>query len=202
MRVAHACRAAALGSFLRIKLPTHLDSPAMPDNIQRVGAVTSSSPPPRPTVLTRPAMNDPPVKSKKEPAWRRLSSLPLLTSLGLATLGLLLIAGILRMFGPPSPSQSNVANDLGMLSLYIAIGLACAGLLIGLSLVLRVLRDLHSALIRVERYQYEIGVTAPPPAPPSAPRWRTSLGGDGRPSSRSRGRWSGAGHHWRRGACR
>ena len=44
--------------------------------------------------------------------------------------------------------------------------MACAGLLVGLSLILRGLRDLHSALIRVERYQYEIG-TASPPGPPS-----------------------------------
>ena len=115
-------------------------------------------------------MNEPPDASKNG-LISRFYGYPLLTGLGLATLALLVVAGVLRMFAPTASSPSHVAADLAILSLYLAIGLAAAGLLMGLSLVLRVLRDLHSALVRVERYQYEIGPASQPPAsvplPPS-----------------------------------
>ncbi|HKQ50186.1 MAG TPA: tetratricopeptide repeat protein [Phycisphaerae bacterium] len=108
-------------------------------------------------------MKEPPDTSKNG-LISRLYGYPLLTGLGMATLALLVVAGVLRMFAPTASSPSHVAVDLAILSLYLAIGLASAGLLIGISLILRVLRDLHSALVRVERYQYEIG---PAPAPPA-----------------------------------
>lgn len=144
-----------------------LDSPAQPDNILGVGASTTTPAPAAADCITRPAMNEPPSESKKRPS--RLSGFPLLTGLGLATLALLVVAGVLRMFDGSTSSQSHFINDLGVLSLFTAIGLASAGLLIGLSLVLRVLRDLHSALIRVERYQYEIGAAPAPPTAANAP---------------------------------
>jgi outer membrane protein assembly factor BamD (BamD/ComL family) len=110
-------------------------------------------------------MNELPDASKKG-LISRMSGYPLLTGLGLATLALLVVSGILRMFGDTGSSGSHFINDLGVLSLFVAIGLASTGLLVGLSLVLRVLRDVHSALVRVERYQYEIG---PAHAPPTVP---------------------------------
>ena len=90
----------------------------------------------------------------------------LLGGLGIASLVLLVTAGVLRAVGGSGPSASHRINDLGVLAMYVAIGLASTGLLVGLSQILRALRDVHSALIRVERYQYEIG-SAPPPVPNS-----------------------------------
>lgn len=113
-------------------------------------------------------MNEPSGEPKKR-LTVRMSGYPLLTGLGLATLALLVVSGVLRMFGGSPESKSPFINDLGVLSLFTAIGLASAGLLIGISLVLRMMRDLHSALVRVERYQYEIGHTPPPTTAASAP---------------------------------
>ncbi len=109
-----------------------------------------------------------PVKEPKNHPIGRPSAYSLLAGLGIASLVLMLTAGLLRMIGGSGANASQHINDVGVLALYLAIGLASAGFLLGVSVILRALRDLHAALIRVERYQYEIG-SAPPTAPTPAP---------------------------------
>lgn len=50
-------------------------------------------------------------------------------------------------------------KEFAEFALYLAAGMACAGLLVGLSALLRILRDLHASFTRLERYQYELKET-------------------------------------------
>ncbi len=47
-------------------------------------------------------------------------------------------------------------REFAEFALYLAAGMACGGLLVGLSALLRILRDLHASFTRLERYQYEL----------------------------------------------
>lgn len=118
--------------------------------------------------ITRPAMADP-VKEPKNHRIGRPSAYSLLAGLGIASLILMLTAGLLRMIGGSGANAWQRVNDVGILALYVAIGMASAGFLTGLAMILRALRDLHAALIRVERYQYEIGSALPAAPAPSSP---------------------------------
>ncbi len=51
-------------------------------------------------------------------------------------------------------------NDIAEFLLYVAVGIAASGLLVGLWALLLVLRDLHASFTRLERFQYELKQTA------------------------------------------
>ncbi len=81
-----------------------------------------------------------------------------LRATGSAVLLLLVAVGAIDMFGRTeraSRIEYQLLADLGQFFLYLAAGLVCGGLLVGMSALLRVLRDLHFAFSRIERYQYE-----------------------------------------------
>ncbi len=95
-----------------------------------------------------------------------------LRCLGVFVLVLCLLGGLAKLaWALRSPEEANVAA-FGLFGVYVALGLALAGLLFGLAAMIRYLDSLQSALIRVEKFQYEIGVagqtrTAGPTEDPS-----------------------------------
>lgn len=90
----------------------------------------------------------------------KLSVDSLVRGLGILSILLCVIGGVARLIpSVQNPEDSNIAA-LGLFGVYLALGVALAGLLFGLAAMLRHLDGLQSALIRVEKYQYEIGATA------------------------------------------
>lgn len=99
----------------------------------------------------RPQPTPPPEKRK---AW----TVFWLRAAGSTALMLIITVGLIDMIGRTeraSRVEYQVLADLGQFFLYVAAGLVCGGLLVGLSALLRVLRDLHFSFSRIERYQYE-----------------------------------------------
>lgn len=81
----------------------------------------------------------------------------LLRGLGVLSILLCVIGGVARLVPAIlNPAESNIAA-IGVFGVYLALGVALAGLLFGLAAMLRYLDSLQAALIRVEKYQYEIG---------------------------------------------
>lgn len=104
---------------------------------------------------------NPPSDQPNPAEGRRLRDERLLRRLGVFVLALCVTGGAARLVWALShPDEPNVAA-FGLFGVYVALGLAMAGLLFGLSAMLRYLDSLQSSLIRVEKYQYELGAAAP-----------------------------------------
>jgi tetratricopeptide (TPR) repeat protein len=74
--------------------------------------------------------------------------------LGVAVAGLTLLAAVMLLIGK---SGESVAAGLAGFLFCLAIGAVGVGTLIGLSALARLLRVVHRALVRIERFQYELG---------------------------------------------
>lgn len=88
-----------------------------------------------------------------------------LPKFALAVVAIAVLAGTLRLIThvrDPSPLTSAEVSEF---ILCIMAGMLSAGLLLGLWGMSRLLQELQDALIRVERYQYEIGQKPKPPHP-------------------------------------
>lgn len=98
-----------------------------------------------------PVTSDPPRKPKSNTAWW-------LRVMGTAALILFILAGLARLLGPAGGADgrsATVYHQIAEFATYIAAGLACGGLLVGLSALLRHLKELQVAFGRLERFQYE-----------------------------------------------
>lgn len=79
--------------------------------------------------------------------------------MGTAVLLLVILAGAVLIIGRSGEEAFRAMapfTEFAEFALYLAAGLACGGLLVGLSALLRILRDLHASFTRLERYQYEL----------------------------------------------
>jgi len=99
-----------------------------------------------------PVTSDRPRKRKSNTAlWLRV--------MGTASLILFVLAGLARLLGPASDGDglsTTVYVHIAEFAVYIAAGLACGGGLVGLSALLRHLKELQTAFGRLERFQYEM----------------------------------------------
>lgn len=86
---------------------------------------------------------------------RRSSTARALRVLAMVVLLLFVLVGAVQVFGGTDDSSSFGAAQIGEFGVYLAAGLACGGLLIGVATMLRHLRELHASLIRMEQFQYE-----------------------------------------------
>lgn len=101
---------------------------------------------------------------------------------------LLIFTGAVRIFSRSGWLEGELYAflvELTYFTLYLAGGLAAGGLLAGIAALLRVLRDLHSSFIRVERFQYErtetqiaAAETDRPHRNPAAPKTETDHNGE------------------------
>ncbi|RIK66434.1 MAG: hypothetical protein DCC65_09840 [Planctomycetota bacterium] len=106
---------------------------------------------------------------------RELPADRFLRGLGILSIALCVVGGVARVMPAlRNPDESNIAA-VGVFGVYLALGVGLAGLLFGLAAMLRYLDSLQAALIRVEKYQYEIG-TAQAARPQADPPPDTSLG--------------------------
>lgn len=103
-----------------------------------------------------------PPKPQKLWRWRKPSPERFLRILAGVVFVLFAIVGLVRIGSRQGEALFIAATELGEFMLYAVCGLACGGLLIGFSALLRVLRDLHESFIRLEKYQYERGGLAQP----------------------------------------
>ena len=78
-----------------------------------------------------------------------------LTVLAATVVVMFVVVGVVRLVSRALDSSSVGVADVGEFAIILASGLACGGLLFGLSAALRLLRELHASLIRVEQFQYE-----------------------------------------------
>ncbi len=103
-------------------------------------------------------MCDSPVTSD-HPRKRKSNTALWLRVMGTTALILFVLAGLARLLGPTGgvdDRSSVVYLKIAEFATYIAAGLACGGLLVGLSALLRHLKELQTAFGRLERFQYEM----------------------------------------------
>lgn len=123
-----------------------------------------------------------------------------LRAMGTAVLIMIVVTGAIHMLGRTQLAQNQTLQILAQIAEYlwfVEVAIVCGGLLVGLSALLRVLRDLHASFSRIERYQYEqteayyankdasklptsaMHVPSEPnenPTPPESVPWRELLG--------------------------
>ncbi len=94
----------------------------------------------------------------ERPRKRRSNTALWLRVMGTAALFLFVLAGFARMIGRTSDGGLSTTPYLHLaeFATYIAAGFACGGLLVGLSALLRHLKELQNAFGRLERFQYEM----------------------------------------------
>ncbi len=81
-----------------------------------------------------------------------------LRAMGTVVLILIVMTGAIEMLGRTALSQNETFRVIHQFSQYlyfVELAIVGGGLLVGLSALLRVLRDLHASFSRIERYQYE-----------------------------------------------
>lgn len=102
-------------------------------------------------------MCEDPVTAER-PRKRKSNTALWLRVMGTAALILFILAGFTRMLGRTSDGGLSTTPYLHLaeFATYIAAGLACGGLLVGLSALLRHLKELQTAFGRLERFQYEM----------------------------------------------
>lgn len=74
--------------------------------------------------------------------------------MGVVVLVLVIAGGGAQIIGRASEDGETLMRA-GMFTLYIAAALVCGGMFVGLSALLRILRDLHAAISRLEQHRYE-----------------------------------------------
>ncbi|MCA9256641.1 MAG: tetratricopeptide repeat protein [Phycisphaerales bacterium] len=100
-----------------------------------------------------PQPTPPPDRSKSSTAtafWLR--------AMGTAVLIMILVLGAIEMMGRTQLASNPTLLQLASIReylLYVVVAIVSGGLLVGLSALLNVLRDLHTSFSRIERYQYE-----------------------------------------------
>lgn len=78
--------------------------------------------------------------------------------MGTTVLLMVVITGAIHMLGRTQLVENATFRLLAQIAEYlyfVEVAIVCGGLLVGLSALLRVLRDLHASFSRIERYQYE-----------------------------------------------
>ncbi|MCB9855399.1 MAG: tetratricopeptide repeat protein [Phycisphaerales bacterium] len=81
-----------------------------------------------------------------------------LRTMGTVVLILVVLTGAIQMMGRTALANNETLRVIAQFADYLTfviVGIVCSGLLVGLSALLRVLRDLHASFSRIERYQYE-----------------------------------------------
>lgn len=96
----------------------------------------------------------------RPPLKRRRPTHYLLRAAAVAILALCLAAGTAELVGSWTDGGSARATAIASALVCIALGLGAAAALFGLSAALRGLRSVHSAIVRIEKYQYELGESA------------------------------------------
>ncbi|MBN2559569.1 MAG: tetratricopeptide repeat protein [Phycisphaerae bacterium] len=92
----------------------------------------------------------------RQPVRDRKSTTPRVLRVLAAVVALLFVAaGAIRLIQRSVDSVSAGTATIGEFGILLGTGLACGGLLLGLSIVLRLVRDLRDSLIRMEQFQYE-----------------------------------------------
>jgi len=85
---------------------------------------------------------------------RRSVTATILRWMGLVVLVLVMAGGGAQIAGRAA-QDGEVLTRIGLFVLYIAAAIVCGGLFVGLSALLRILRDLHAAISRLEQHRYE-----------------------------------------------
>lgn len=80
--------------------------------------------------------------------------------LAVVALILCVAGGVLRLIANWRDPTEGLSIGLSILGLYSALGVAIFGMLMGLSVLVRYSSHLEAALIRMEKYQYEVGAAA------------------------------------------
>lgn len=81
-----------------------------------------------------------------------------LRTMGTVVLILVVLTGAIQMMGRTALAEYEALRLIAQFAdylIFVIVGIVCGGLLVGLSALLRVLRDLHASFSRIERYQYE-----------------------------------------------
>lgn len=92
------------------------------------------------------------------PSWLRY--------MGSAVLLLFVLVGFAKslprtsLISPENQQAFMTADEIADFVLYVAVGIAASGFLVGLWALLLVLRDLHASFTRLEKFQYELKETA------------------------------------------
>lgn len=104
-------------------------------------------------------MKDDTVQSES-PAQRELPPERILRLAGIAAPILCVLGGIIQLIIAWRDPAEGMAAGINMLVAFLAVGVALWGLMFGLSIVVKNTNAMHAALIRLEKYQYEIGPSA------------------------------------------
>ena len=92
------------------------------------------------------------------PDHKKASTVFWLRTMGTVVLILIVLTGAIQMLGRTALALDENFRLLAQIAEYlffVELAIVCGGLLVGLSALLRVLRDLHASFSRIERYQYE-----------------------------------------------
>lgn len=84
----------------------------------------------------------------------------ILRIMAVAVAALCLAGGLIQMVVAWRDPAQGAAMGLSHLGLFAAFGIALSGLLIGMSVMVRYSSGVQAALIRMEKYQYEVGAAA------------------------------------------
>ena len=93
-------------------------------------------------------------KTKPPQPPRRSVTASILRWMGLVVLVLVMAGGGAQIAGRAAP-DGELLTRTGLFILYVAAAIVCGGLFVGLSALLRILRDLHAAITRLEQHRYE-----------------------------------------------
>ena len=100
------------------------------------------------------------VAQPETPPTREMTAERILRMMAVAVAALCLAGGVIQMIVAWRDPAQGPAIGLSHLGLFAAFGIALSGLLLGMSVIVRYSSGLQAALIRMEKYQYEVGAAA------------------------------------------
>ena len=107
-------------------------------------------------IVSAPVINMERPPTEKQPWQKQKSS----TSYALRVLGavvvlLFVLSGAALLIWETDDAPLLGGTVIGTIGIYLAAGLTCGGLLVGVAAMLRLLREMHASLVRMEQFQYE-----------------------------------------------